>query len=123
MTITQIISMKPSARAASIFNSLHCRNLPFTAWLILRQAGRANHPNRTLRDGHWPHYRSGEAGVSSKIDGVEHHKSHDRRGNAYTQHVTHIMPGDALARLLGRHHGALLALVLLGYGAVLRRAH
>src|ERR1700685_3965250 len=24
-----------------------CRNLPFTAWHILRQAGRANHPNRT----------------------------------------------------------------------------
>src|SRR5580704_18181631 len=61
----------------------------------------------------------------SKIDGVEHHKVNDHRCEGNAEHVTHIMPGYALARLLGRHDGALLALQvpLSEYGAVLRRVH
>src|ERR1700719_1135074 len=103
MTITQIISMKPIARAARIFNFLPCRNLPFAAWFILRQAWCANHPGRTHL-GLTCDVDPARRGDSNEIEGVEHRKSNDRRGNA--KHVAYVMSGHALPRLLGRHHGA-----------------
>src|SRR5580692_10330017 len=110
MTTTQIASMNPSARTASIVNSLpaeiFCRGL---AHFTPSRAGGPSQSNpfgMDIRRNIEPARRK----FLSKIDGVEHHKSNDCRGEADAQHVTHIVPGYALARLLGRHDGALLAL-------------
>src|SRR5580693_2891509 len=125
MTTTQIASMNPIARTASIFNSLpaeiFCHGLGHFTPSRAREPSQSNPFGMDSRRNIDPARRK----FLSKIDGVEHHKSNDCRGEADTEHVTHIMPGHALARLLGRHDGALLVLQmpLSEYGAVLRRVH
>src|ERR1700722_18105582 len=124
MTITQIASMNPIERAASIYS------LP--AFMLLPKACpyfttcRARGPSRSNPFGKGIHRNGdGQERLLSKINGVKHRKSNDRRGNPDPQHVAHIMPGHALPRLLGRHDGALPALQvsLSEFGAVLRRTH
>src|SRR5580698_7254363 len=117
MTTTQITSMKPTARAAPIYS------LP--ALMLLRKACRdfttyrARGPSRSNHSGR----ESGQGRFLSKIDDVKRGKSHDRRGDPDAEHVTHIMSGHALPRLLGRHDGARAALPSSEFWAVLRRAH
>jgi hypothetical protein len=125
MTTTQIASMNPIARIASIFNSLPAEI--FSHGLAHFTPSRAREPSQSnpfgmdIRRNIDPARRE----ILSKIDCVEHHKSNDHCCEADAQHVTHIMSGHALARLLGRHDGALIALQvpLSEYGAVLRKVH
>src|SRR5580700_1132919 len=125
MTTTQIASMNPTARSASIFNFLpaeiFCHGLAHFTPSRAREPSQSNPFGMDIRRSIDPARRE----FLSKIDGVQHHKSNDCRGEADAEHVTHIMPGHALARLLGRHDGALLVLQmpLSEYGAVLRRVH
>src|SRR3984893_5648484 len=126
MTTTQIASMNPIARTASIFNSLpaeiFCHGLAYFTPSRARGPSHSSPFGMDIRCTIDPARRT----FLSKIDGVEHHKSNDRRCKADAEHVTHIMPGHALARLLRRHHGAHIALrpwLCCGYGAVLSRAH
>ena len=124
MTMTQIASMNPIERTASIYSlpaEIFCSRLGS----LYDEPSARTIPIEPIRDGHSPRCRSGEEEVLSKIEGVEHRKSNDHRSKPDTQHVAHIMSGHALARFLGRHDGALLALQvpLSEFGAVLRRAH
>ena len=110
MTTTQIASMNPIARTASIFNSLpaeiFCHGLTHFTPSRAGEPSQSNPFGTDIRRNVDPARRE----FLSKIDGVEHYKSNDCRCEADTEHVTHIMSGYALARLLGRHVGALLAL-------------
>jgi hypothetical protein len=125
MTTTQIASMNPIARTASILNSLpaenFCRGLGHFTPSRAREPSQSNPFGMDIRRNIDPARRK----FLSKIDGVEHNKSNDHRCEADAEHATHVMPGHALARLLGWHHGAHVALQpgFGGYGAVLRRAH
>src|ERR1700722_8548142 len=124
MTITQIASMNPIARAASIYSSLPKSSVDGLAHFT---TSRAREPSQLNPCGMNIRRDVDSAGREflSKIEGVEHRKSNDHRSHPDTQHVAHIMSGHALARLLGRHDGALFALQvpLSEFGAVLRRAH